>query len=904
MTIMKYVLLGFTACIVSVHAECTVSDARCFVDTSSRILGSTNVAQGPISNEYCAQLCSDLNKTMAGTENGNECYCGNALNVENPESSTGCSATCSGGPTETCGGNWAISVFSVKCSGDPEPAPKQAPLLQNPCLDKSSKFASMPFCDPTLPIDERVRDAVSRMTVAEKINALGTDTAAIASLGLPAYDWWSEASSGVATDGHGARNFDTTKFAFPITTGMSFNRTMWQKTGAQIGREARALMNAGDAYSTFWAPVINLAREPRWGRNIETPGEDPFLTGEYANYFVRGFQEAEEDPYHLQASACCKHYVANSMDGTTEKDGEHHDRNHVDSKISMQDLVDSYMKPFQACVQKGRVSSLMCSYNAVNGKPSCANDWLLNTVARENWEFDGYITSDCDADSDVYNSHHFTDTPEEAVAAVLRAGTDVDCGGFVSNNAQSALDKGVITEDDIDERLKMLFRVRMRLSHFDPLGPLNDIPTSVVCSDDALALSLDGVRQSAALLKNIKSTLPLSRDTVGAAAVIGPNANLSQSDSGYYGPNNPCDGKFWTLVDAVSSSGKVKTSSVLGVPNVLSEDQSGIPDAVKMAKSADTVVLAVGTDLTWAREGHDAENISFTDAQTALIEQVADAAKNPVIVVLFSATPLDISALMSNDKVGAILHVGQPSVTILGVSELLYGDVSPAGRTIQTFYDSSYQDQISIFDFGMRPGPSPFARPDCTNQDPSQCPNGTNPGRTYRFFTGTPVVPFGYGLSYSSFSYSVAASPTSDVSLNPLRDLINETLSRGHAFVSSIREDAVASDVSWTDAVQYTVNVTNTGDVDADDVVLGFLTPPGAGTDGVPLKTLFGFERVHVKAGETVQVFLYPTMTDFAQVRESGEFEAHPGNYRVHFGVAETAEHGMGFVEAGVIRAI
>ena len=271
-----------------------------------------------------------------------------------------------------------------------------------------------------------------------------------------------------------------------------------------------------------------------------------------------------------------------------------------------------------------------------------------------------------------------------------------------------------------------------------------------------------------------------------------------------------CQGKFWTLVDAMSSGGKINATYDLGVPNVLSEDQSGIQDAVKMASDADTVVLAVGTDLTWGREGHDATNISFTDAQTALIEKVSEAAKKPVVLVLFTANPLDISAQLSNAKIGAILHVGQPSVTILGVEELMYGDVSPAGRTcfvitivsltstctslsertptlehqqptehqhsntnikhqhsntgtIQTFYPASYQDQISIFDFGMRPGTSTFARPDCTNSDdPSQCPRGTNPGRTYRFYTGEPVVPFGYGLSYTSFSYAVQNSVLTD----------------------------------------------------------------------------------------------------------------------------------------------
>ena len=166
---------------------------------------------------------------------------------------------------------------------------------------------------------------------------------------------------------------------------MSFNRTLWHATGAQIGREARALMNAGKAWSTFWAPVVNLAREPRWGRNIEVPLEDPFQSGEYATAYVTGFQESPDDDRYLQASACCKHFIANEMEGSTE-DGHHEDRQHVDTAVTQQDLMDSYMPPFQACVERGRVSSLICSYNAVNGVPSCANDWLLETVARENWE--------------------------------------------------------------------------------------------------------------------------------------------------------------------------------------------------------------------------------------------------------------------------------------------------------------------------------------------------------------------------------------------------------------------------------------------------------------------------------------------------------------------------------------
>eukprot|EP00040_Diaphanoeca_grandis_P030520 m.180510 g.180510 ORF g.180510 m.180510 type:complete len:788 (+) comp32023_c1_seq1:116-2479(+) len=764
-------------------------------------------------------------------------------------------------------------------------------MLVNPCITDTPQ-AKQPWCNATLPIDVRVQDMISRMTLAEKIANLDTNNNAIPSLGLPNYNWWSEASTGVS---NGPGNH--TKFAFPITTGMSFNRTMWQLTGRQIGREARALMNAGEGFSTFWAPVINLAREPRWGRNLETPGEDPYQSGEYAEWFVKGMQEAPEDPFHIQASSCCKHFAANSMESTTDGDGETHTRHNYDANITMQDLVDSYLKPFQSCVEKGKVSSLMCSYNSINGVPSCANNWLLTTLARGEWDFDGYITSDCDAVADVVNSHHYhNDTPAEGVRDTLLAGTDVDCTSFAGRHAQEALTAGILTEADIDTRMAYLFRVRMRLDHFDPVGPLQSIPMSDLCSDYAIDLAQDGAAQGSTLLKNVGDALPLQKASVGTVAVIGPNANLSKSDAGYYGPHQVCNGNFWNMVDAVSQhADKVVTS--LGVPNVLSEDTSGIAAAVAMAAAADTVVLVVGSDLTWSREGHDAINISFTDAQTQLMMQVAAAAKKPVIVVTLTATPLDISALLSNAKVGAIVHSGQPSVNTLGVGDVLFGVKAPAGRTVQTIYPSAYQDQISIFDFNMRPGPSPFARPDCHNTaNPAACPRGVNPGRTHRFYTGEAVIPFGFGLSYTTFKYSVSSSVQSSVSLASVHTLLDTTEADGRLF-----PNLAASEGAGKSFVEYSINVTNTGKVDSDDVVLGFVTPPGAGVDGVPLQSLFGFERVHVKAGETVTVYLYPALTDFAVIDHDGRHQATAGEYTFKFGVKETFEHGQGYAEHSIV---
>jgi len=753
--------------------------------------------------------------------------------------------------------------------------------LNNPCMDSTGPYHAQPWCNVTLDIDVRVADMISRMTIAEKIPTLDTSAPGIQSLGLNGYNWWEEASTGVSN------NHQTTKFAYPITTGMSFNRTLWQLTGRQIGHEARALMNQGLAGSTYWAPVINLAREPRWGRNIEVPGEDPYHVGEYAEWFVKGFEQApEDDGKHIQASACCKHYAANSMEHTTEG-GQTHTRHDFSATITQQDLVDSYLLPFQSCVEKGKVSGLMCSYNSINGVPSCASPWLLDQVARGDWGFDGYITSDCDADSDVYKKHHYYDTPEETVAGVLKAGTDVDCTSFVGQHAQSALAKGLIDEALIDKRLSYLFRVRMRLGHFDPPSPLQEFPMSDVCSDYATSLSYNGPVQATSMIKNDKRALPLAASTK-TVAIIGPNANLSKSDMSYYGPHEPCGGNYWTLVDAVTQHSSAKVTTALGVPNVLSGDTSGIAAAVALAAAADEVILAVGTDLSWAHEEHDAENITFTDAQAQLIAQVAAAAKKPVVLVQFTATPLDLTDVLANDKIGAVLHVGQPSSTVVGVGEILFGKTSPAGRTVQTVYPKKYADDVSIFDFNMRPGPSAFPRPDCAGGCGAS--NGTNPGRTHRFYTGKAVVPFGFGLSYTTFKYAPSAS-TDRVSLAPVHEMLKVTKDAGRTFPSSDYLAAAAP------LVNYMVEVTNTGTVDSDDVVLGFMVPPGAGVDGVPLQTLFGFERVHVPAGKSVVVNLYPSLQDFTTTKLDGFKEALAGDWTIKFGVQETAEHGQGYAE-------
>ena len=260
-------------------------------------------------------------------------------------------------------------------------AAARTPFNAGFCADPAR--AAFTICNPSASLDARSADIVSRLSLLDKINLTVMGPVNVSSVaGLEAYGWWSEATHGV--DGVTGTGYfmPATNFPLPISTSCAFNRSLWTAVGNQIGREARAEQNSGRSGNTFWAPVSNLVRDPRWGRNAEAAGEDPAASGEFARAFVTGFQTAKEAPYPLQASACCKHYIANEYEGH---------RLGMDVNLSAQDLADSYLPPFQSCVEEGKVSGIMCAYNSLNGEPSCANEWLLSTLLRKSWGFDGYV---------------------------------------------------------------------------------------------------------------------------------------------------------------------------------------------------------------------------------------------------------------------------------------------------------------------------------------------------------------------------------------------------------------------------------------------------------------------------------------------------------------------------------
>ena len=549
----------------------------------------------------------------------------------------------------------------------------------------------------------------------------------------------------------------------------------------------------------------------------------------------------------------------------TNQNGLIWSRHNFSATVSHVDLVESYDVAFQAAIETGNVMGLMCSYNAVNGVPSCANQEHL----AQQWGFNGYITSDCGAEYDVFFNHNFTKTPELAVKSILQAGVDVNCGNFMQTYAPAALKQGIIAEADLDIRIRNLLKVRFRLGHFNPLPNISS--TEGMCLNATLEVAREGVTQSASLLKNSKKTLPLAKGQT--IAVIGPNgaSSYAKAIAPYYGPKDVCGNKFWSVVNAVSTHAS-SVSFAPGVSSVGSNDLSMIPAAVKAAQSADLVVLVCGTDLTLASEGKDAERILFSEGQMQLIEKVSAAAVKPVVLLVFTATPLDLSPFVDNPKIGAIVHAGQPGVQVIGLAPLLFGERSFSGRLVQTIYPASYQNEISIFDFRMAPGPSVFKRPDCTLPNQSACSNGTNPGRTYRFYNGKPVFEFGFGLSYTNFTYKCSPKISNAILIPQRRYSARESLKL----------------LAQRIGINFRVNVTNTGQVDADDVVLGFIRPPGAGKDNVPKKFLFGFERVFVPAGETRQVILYPELRHILRFQTDYR-RVVIGRYHVEFGVKGTS---------------
>jgi beta-glucosidase len=831
------------------------------------------------------------------------------------------------------------------------------------------------YLDTKLPPDQRAADLVKRMTLEEKASQLVNQARAIPRLNIPEYDWWSEALHGVINNG-------TTEFPEPIGLAATFDAPAIYKMAqvistegrikhAQAVREHRANMFFQGL--DFWAPNINIFRDPRWGRGQETYGEDPYLTARMGVAFVTGMQG--DDPRYYKVISTPKHYAVHSGPEST--------RHTADVTVSKHDEVDTYLPAFRATVTEAKAGSVMCAYNSINGQPACANEFLLQDQLRGKWNFQGYVVSDCGAVVDIFRNHHFKPSQAEASAISLQRGMDNECvdGGFLVKDDHDykayldAVKEGYLKESDIDTTLVRLYTARMRLGMFDPpeLDPYSKIDENQLSSPGNRALAREIANESMVLLKN-DGTLPLKTSGL-KIAVVGPLANQTRVLLGNYAGtptytvsildgllkefsgdtityvagtqflghsgetvpasaysvdgkpgitvsyskldmsniNNPeamkpvatstvptlegsalqlppeaatvhplvirfdgsitapetgeydlglrANGFFRVQLDGknvtsaygsepgVARMGRVHLEA--GKPAVLHVDYSPNegtrpdaalvwskvdytpkPEAMEAAKNADVVIAVLGITSELEGEemqvsepgfkGGDRTSIDLPKPEEDLLKALAAAGK-PVILVMTNGSALAVN--WAKEHANAILEAWYPGEEGgTAVAETLSGKNNPAGRLPVTFYTGV--DQLPPFeDYGMK-------------------------GRTYRYFEGTPLYPFGYGLSYTTFAYSDLKVPS-------------EAVNAGNS-------------------ASFDVTVTNTGKVAGDEVAQLYLSFPNQAS--APLRALRAFKRVHLEPGGSQQVHFDLKPRDLSMVSAEGEPEIVEGDYTVSVG--------------------
>ncbi|KAK3419896.1 hypothetical protein EUGRSUZ_G00654 [Eucalyptus grandis] len=609
--------------------------------------------------------------------------------------------------------------------------------------------------------------------------------------------------------------------------------------------------NVGLAGLTFWSPNVNIFRDPRWGRGQETPGEDPLLSSKYASGYVRGLQQSDDgNADRLKVAACCKHYTAYDIE-----DWKGVDRYHINTVVTQQDLEDTFQPPFKSCILDGNVACVMCSYNQVNGKPTCADPDFLAGIIRGKWKLNGYIASDCDSVYEFYNSQNYTKTLEEAAAKAILAGLDLNCGYVLVQHTEAAVRGGLLDESAIDKAISNNFATLMRLSFFDgdprkqlygKLGPDH------VCTPSNQELAREAARQGIVLLKNNAGSLPLSSTTIKSLAVIGPNANVTTTMIGNY-EGIPC--KYVTPLQGLAAV--VSTTYVAGCADV-GCGLAQTDDAKKVAASADATVLVMGADQSIERENLDRVDLNLPGQQSLLVSEVANVSKGPVILVIMSGGGMDVSFAKDNDKITSILWVGYPGEAGgAAMADLIFGDHNPSGRLPMTWYPQSYADTVPMTNMTMRPDPAMGY-----------------PGRTYRFYTGPTLYSFGDGLSYSSFNHSLVQAPR----------VMSVPLEEGHVCRSSACESLEATGETCSNLTfDVHLNVKNVGNFSGSHTVFLFSSPPSV--HRAPQKQLLGFEKVFLASQSEAQVqFKVDVCKDLSVVDELGHRKVALGMYVLHVG--------------------
>ncbi|MBU3041708.1 glycoside hydrolase family 3 C-terminal domain-containing protein [Bacteroides fragilis] len=554
--------------------------------------------------------------------------------------------------------------------------------------------------DLSQPIAVRVKTLIQQMTLAEKASQLVSESDSIPRLNLPAYNYWNECLHGVARAG------EVTVFPQAINLASTWDTVLVKRVASAISTEARLKYLEIGKGLTYWSPTINMARDPRWGRNEETYGEDPYLTSRLGVAFVKGLQG--DHPAYLKTVATIKHFVANN---------EENNRFSSSSQIPTKQLYEYYFPAYEACVKEAGVQSVMTAYNAFNGVPPSGSRWLLGEVLRKEWEFDGFVVSDCGAIGVMNWQHRVVNSLEEAAALGVNSGCDLECGTTYKEKLVQAVKLGLISEATIDQALTRVLTARFKLGEFDPmeLVPYNHYDKKLLAGKKFAELAYEAAVKSVVLLKN-ENLLPLSKEKTKSVAVVGPFADHNYL-GGYSGQPPYSITLLKGVKDLMGKRGKVNYLNGIGA----SRDS-----IVAAVKGVDVVLVALGSDEKMARENHDMTSIYLPEEQEKLLKAIYQV--NPRIVLVFhSGNPL--TSEWADVHIPAIMQAWYPGQEAgRALADLLFGNENPSGKLPMTIYRA--EDQLpDILDFDMWKG------------------------RTYRYMKEDPLYGFGHGLSYTSFGF-------------------------------------------------------------------------------------------------------------------------------------------------------
>lgn len=677
---------------------------------------------------------------------------------------------------------------------------------------------------------KRAKELVGQMTLEEKVFQMLHSAPAIKRLNIKAYNWWNEGLHGVARAGV------ATVFPQAIGLAATFDEDLLEEVADAVSTEARGKFamqqefDDTDIYKglTLWSPNINIFRDPRWGRGHETYGEDPYLTSRLGVRFVQGIQGHDEN--FLKAAACAKHFAVHS--------GPEALRHEFNAEVSLQDLYETYLPAFKACVQEAGVEAVMGAYNRTNGEPCCGSTFLLKKILREDWNFEGHVVSDCWAIKDFHEHHKITQGPVESVALAVKQGCDLNCGNIFTHLLQAA-DKGLVSEAEIDRAVTRLFTTRMKLGMFEEKDklPFKEITYNMVDSEDMRRLNRKAARECLVLLKNENKLLPLNKEKIKTIGIIGPNAdsrralvgNYEGTASGYVTVLEGVKDYLGEAIRVFYSEGchlyQDRMSSLSGANDRLGEVKG-------VCKESDAVIVCLGLDAGLEGEEGDTGNqfasgdktdLNFPGLQHQILETAYESGK-PVILVVLSGSAMGLS--WAGAHIPAIIQGWYPGAQGgRAIAEAIFGEYSPEGKLPITLYHTA-QILPEFTDYSMK-------------------------NRTYRYMKEEALYPFGYGLTYTSFH-----------------------LENIHLNTNIITEEGV----------NVSLSIKNTGRTAGGEVIQIYIKAERAGSPNPQLKA---FKKVHLAPGEELELQFKLSAGDFGLYDEAGVKRLLTGKYIVYAGTTQ-----------------